>query len=253
MEMNESLQGRVILVETAENKWRCEDNPEIKKNIGSVVVYTYDEVKANESQIIGGISNNKLEIRGRTYIYDDGIDKFVLNDSNVDINLYKEKINIFVDFLRLLGAVKFEGEVRISEEDKSKLNNKTKIKAKTVKADVDVCLRSESELKQYLKLSATMNGRNLTDEEYGAAVDFYNASPMLKNNSDCWIMLRGRNPKENEYKKYKVSLCLSANLQSSIDVASSLSAIKLFSVKNDFTKERIVNKNVSVNFEVEFK
>ena len=252
MELDRRLQGKVILVETAENKWRCEDNPNIKKGIDGIFVYTYDEVKANEMQFIGGISDNKPEIRGRTYIYNDAIDKFILNDANVDINFYKAQMTCFTDFLRLLGAVKFDGKVIISEDDKRELENITKIKAKAVKANVEVCLRSEAEMKKCLELSATMDGRNLTDEEYSKAVDFFNTSPMLKNNPDCWVLLRGRNPKENGIKDYKVSFCLSANLQSSIDVAANLSAVKLFSVKNDFTKKRIVNKNVIVEFKVNF-
>lgn len=254
MEMNESLQGRVILVETAENKWRCEDNPEIKKNIGSVVVYTYDEVKANEAQFIGGISANKPEVIGRTYIYNAAIDKFILNDGDVDINFYKEQLICFADFVRLLGAVKFTGKVKISDEDKLELENKTKVKAKAIKANIDVCIKSESELEQSIMIQDTLKRKNgkYTEEDYNKAVDIFNDTHLLKNNLDCWGLLRGRNPKEHMIKSRKVCLLLSKNLQSSIDIATKLSAVKLFSVKNDFTRKRIVNKKVEVEFEVEF-
>jgi hypothetical protein len=252
MEKNECLQGRVILVETAENKWRCEDNPDIRKEIDDVVVCTYAEIKAGEAQFVGGVSDNKGAVRGNVYVYDEDIDRFVLNNRNVDIVIYEYKANCFINFVRLLGAVSCDYDIHIAEEDLRSLENRTKARVKTVNADVGVNIKSKDEIKQRMSLNCKMKGMVLTDEDYEKAEDLFNMTPMLRNNKTCETILKGRNPEENEFEEFNVTFELSASLQSSINTAAKISAIKLFKVENELTMKREVNKSVYISFKVKF-
>lgn len=253
MEQYERLQGKVICVQTAEDKFIFEHTPDVRKELDGVVVCSYAEIKANEDQIVGGVSDNKLAVRGKVYIYNEAIDKFILNDNSVDINFYTEQLTRFVDFVRRLGAESCEYEISIDDEDVRSLENKTKATVKTVRADVEVNVRSKKTLEEMIRVILNMKGKALTDDDYKKAVELFNTTPMLRNCSKCKMLLLGRNPEENEINDLEFVYLLHTGLQSSIDVAAKISAFKILKVENDFKKKKEVNKLVCVKFKVKFK
>ena len=253
------LKEKVINIQDPEGYSRCIDNYKNKKKIDGVQIIDYYELKNSEleNKFINGISGILNAETGNTYIYINGLGRYIINSENIEFESYRYQCYAFLDFIRKLGAKDFEHHIHIKKNKKSFFSNIFGGKFGGTKADVTVKSEEEKDLEAELNLKSYFQKVEerflLTNEEYDAARKIYESTPILFQNIDCKTLLKGRKPGENnQIKQYSVTFKLSEELQSSIDVAAKFSKLKIVKVKNDTNYKTNIKRSVEVRFTVMF-
>lgn len=253
MELNSS----VVHIQSAEGVCECLDLYENKKQISGVEIVRYDLIKEKyKDKFIGFCCDNEgIEI-GKTYIYIDEIGCYISNCSNIELEAYRHQCSVIMDFIRLLGAKEFRYEVEIIEGNKKSLMNKLKGRCGFLKGEAEINKAMVDEIKTKLNLYALFQkneDRSLSAAEFSKAQELYDSNSILKSNPECKSILNARDPSENNQgKSYTLTFTLSKNLQSSINIAASLSKLKVASIKNEFCQKTEVNKSVKFSFTIDF-
>lgn len=223
---------------------------QIDKNLKDVKLVPYN---SQELQYKGTHSLHP----GQIFINVDDLDCYFLNNEDVDINIMREHVFVFLEFCRKLGVE--VADFTISIKKKSFFSWANRFKAKTPKGSGDVNVESEDEkqLKKELHVNDTFqridNAKIITEEEWEEAKAYY-ASHSYLHTTECEFLLNARNPKnKNQVREHNVRLKISENLNSKTKVAAKVkSAASIIRVTNDYTQRKKTSRTVFMNYKIVF-
>lgn len=256
-----NLNGNVIFVQN-DNIVNYINEEKVLKEGEGISVYSFGQIEKCQSKIFNdGFVNSKESMLGRTYIYNDKVDKYILNDDNVEINFYKAQAECFIDFVHALGAVECDYGITLnggivcglsekweklaaSEEKDSWFANIKRRVAQLWKNKMPKSKNADYIISR-MNLNCEMRGELSTDG-IKEAENLYNSKPMLKCR-DCKILLKERN-----WGNHPISFNLSGQLQSFIDLATRIPKLQSVKRTDDYCKEKKVNKSVEIKFYVKF-
>lgn len=226
--------------------------PKLKEKLKEVTIYPYEKA-INDTRF------TTTPAVGQIFIKVPDIDKYVLNDDSLELNIQRAHINVFFEFCRMLGAVKCEYTLSINKHSHSFLSNIFNAKTPKGIGNVSVEREEEKELRQQLNVKYNNfrvdDSYVLTSDEWERANKFLNNSDYLKRDDSCVSLLNARNPSERtQVGSMEVTLTISQDINTDTKVAAELSTIgDVVKVNNNTAVKRKFNKTVSAHFMVVFK
>ena len=226
--------------------------PDYAKKLGEVEIVPYDKVQKDKRY-------NKKPAIGQVFIRVPDIDRYILNDEDLEINIQREHVNVFFDFCRELGAIKCDYKLNIDETSHSWWSNVFKVRTPKGKGSISVESEEEQKLRKQLNIKyenfRVDNSTVIAESEWNKASEFFKRSDFLSRNTDCESLLRARHPSaRTQTRKYEVSLKISQDVSAETKIAANLSSLgEVVEVNNNFTIKRKSSKSVTAHFSVFFK
>lgn len=242
----------VVLVGTNKDIYLSYQNPKYGEKLKDVSIVPIEKVADDKRFSV-------RPAKGQIFIRVPDIDRYILNDDNIELNIQKAHINVFFELCRKLGAVKCYYKLSIEEHSHSFLTNIFKGNIPKGQGNVSVESEEEQNLRKKLKVSydfARMDDSFiLTEAEWEGAKKFLNDSDYLSRDDDCVALLNGRKPSERtQVQKKEVSLTISQDISTDTKVAAELATLgEVVKVNNDLAVKRKSNKTVTAHFTVAFK